>query len=199
MEGCEGVGKSTQIALLKEMFAGNGDVLFLREPGGTAISERIRSVILDIQNKGMSAVCEVLLYSAARAQLVEEVIKPALAEGKTVFCDRFTDSTFAYQGCARGLGAEAVERLNEIACAGLEPDLTIFFDLDPAAAFLRKGGADGEDRLEQEGMDFHRRVYAGYKLAAERYARRIVCVPAGGDIADVHERVVKALKERGVI
>ena len=138
VEGCEGVGKSTQIALLKEMFAGSGDVLFLREPGGTAISERIRSVILDIQNKGMSAVCEVLLYSAARAQLVEEVIKPALAEGKTVFCDRFTDSTFAYQGCARGLGAEAVERLNEIACAGLEPDLTIFFDLDPAAAFLRR-------------------------------------------------------------
>ena len=106
------MGKTTQVELLKKRFAGRGDVLFLREPGGTPISERIRGVILDVNNGEMCGTCEVLLYSAARAQLVEQVIKPALDRGVTVICDRFTDSTLAYQGYARGLGADTVETLS---------------------------------------------------------------------------------------
>ena len=145
------MGKTTQVQLLKEKFAGRKDVLFLREPGGTAISESIRKIILDVNNKEMCGLCEVLLYSASRAQLVEQVIKPALDSGVTVICDRFTDSTLAYQGYARGLGEERVETLSCIACAGLTPDVTIFLDLNPAAAFSRKGGADKTDRLEQAG------------------------------------------------
>ena len=119
--------------------------------------------------------------------------------GVTVICDRFTDSTLAYQGYARGLGAETVEELGRIACGGLSPDLTIFLDLDPEAAFSRKGGADKGDRLEMEGLAFHRRVYEGYKRIAEKYPERVVCVPAGEDALSVHAKVMRALEERGVI
>lgn len=193
------MGKTTQVDLLKQAFAGREDVLFLREPGGTAISEQIRRIILDVKNEGMSGICEVLLYSASRAQLVEEVIKPALREGKTVICDRFTDSTLAYQGYARGLGADMVETLSDIACGGLEPDLTVFLDLDPVSAFKRKGGADSKDRLEQAGIQFHAKVYEGYKRIAERYPERVACVPAGEGVQRVHELVMQLLKERGAI
>lgn len=193
------MGKTTQVELLKKRFAGRGDVLFLREPGGTPISERIRGVILDVNNGEMCGTCEVLLYSAARAQLVEQVIKPALDRGVTVICDRFTDSTLAYQGYARGLGADTVETLSSIACAGLTPDVTVFLDLDPAAAFSRKGGADKSDRLEQEGMEFHSRVYEGYKLIAQKYPERVVCVPAGGNVEQVHKSVMEVLEERGIL
>lgn len=199
IEGCEGVGKTTQVELLKKALAEKSGAMFLREPGGTLISEKIRSVILDVNNKGMSPVCEVLLYSASRAQLVDEVIKPALERGVTVICDRFTDSTLAYQGYARGLGAETVEELGRIACGGLSPDLTIFLDLDPEAAFSRKGGADKGDRLEMEGLAFHRRVYEGYKRIAEKYPERVVCVPAGENALSVHAKVMRTLEERGVI
>lgn len=192
------MGKTTQVELLKQKFSGRDDVLFLREPGGTAISESIRRIILDVDNKEMCGTCEVLLYSAARAQLVEQVIKPALKNGMIVICDRFTDSTLAYQGYARGLGADMVETLSSIACSSLVPDVTIFLDLDPAAAFSRKGGADKSDRLEQAGEEFHRRVYQGYKLIAQKYSERVVSVPAGGSVEEVHFAVLAALEERGV-
>lgn len=193
------MGKTTQVQLLKEKFAGRKDVLFLREPGGTAISESIRKIILDVNNKEMCGLCEVLLYSASRAQLVEQVIKPALDSGVTVICDRFTDSTLAYQGYARGLGEERVETLSCIACAGLTPDVTIFLDLNPAAAFSRKGGADKADRLEQAGEQFHSRVYEGYKRIAEKYPERVVSVPAGGSVEQVHEQIMRVLRQRGVL
>ena len=123
----------------------------------------------------------------------------ASGAGVTVICDRFTDSTLAYQGYARGLGADTVETLSSIACAGLTPDVTVFLDLDPAAAFSRKGGADKSDRLEQEGMEFHSRVYEGYKLIAQKYPERVVCVPADGNVEQVHKSVMDVLEERGIL
>ncbi|MDE6550831.1 MAG: dTMP kinase [Clostridia bacterium] len=200
IEGCEGVGKSTQTAMLKNYFESiNRDALFLREPGGTDISEKIRSVILDTSNVGMSGICEALLYSAARAQLIEEVIAPALAAGRIIVCDRFTDSTFAYQGCARNLGEDVITRLNDIACCGISPDITIFLDLEPEAAFKRKGGADTGDRLECAGIEFHRRVYEGYLKCAKAYPSRFRRVDASSDAEVIHREIIELLKAAGVV
>ena len=135
-EGGEGVGKTTQLAMIRSYLESKGvDAVFLREPGGNAISEKIRNIILDVDNVGMTGTCEAMLYSAARAQLVEAVIRPALQEGKLVVCDRFIDSTFAYQGVARGLGADKVDILNRLACGDIMPDLTVFRDLPRKLAF----------------------------------------------------------------
>lgn len=199
-EGGEGVGKTTQLAMIKKYLSEEGkDAVFLREPGGNAVSERIRAVILDRQNADMTGMCEALLYSASRAQLVESVIRPALEEGKIVVCDRFTDSTFAYQGVARGLGADKIDMLNSLACGDIVPDLTVFLDLPPQQAFERKGGADKDDRLEQEGMEFHKKVYQGYKLALRKYPDRIVDVDCRKDADSVHRQIVRIFKERGIV
>lgn len=199
-EGCEGVGKSTQVALLKNYLEEtNQDCLFLREPGGNEISEKIRNIILDTKNEGMVPRCEVLLYCAARAQLVNEVIKPALDSGKLVICDRFIDSTFAYQGVAGKLGAELVENLNNCACGDVVPNLTIFLDLSPKEAFARKGGADLNDRMEMKGMEFHNDVYKGYKLAQERHPERIVSFNVLGTKYETQEKIREYLKTNGYI
>lgn len=199
-EGCEGVGKTTQVRMLKEYLEQtNQESLFLREPGGTSISEKIREIILDKNNDKMSNECETFLYCSARSQLVAEVIKPALEEGKLVICDRFIDSTFAYQGVARGLGAEYVDTLNKLACNGVMPDLTIFLNLHPTEAFLRKGGADAEDRLEMAGMAFHEKVYEGYKLAEKMYKDRFVSIDVSGTKQQTQEKIRNCLKERGII
>lgn len=198
LEGCEGVGKSTQVDLLKKAFAGREDVIFLREPGGTAVSESIRRVILDVDNYEMVPRCEAMLYSASRAQLVEQVIKPALEEGKIVFCDRFTDSTLAYQGYARGLDKDFIRALGDMACNGLKPDVTIFLDLSPAKSFARKGGADKDDRLEQAGMAFHEKVYEGYCEIARTDPLRVVRIDAGESIQDIHSAIMRVLADRGV-
>lgn len=199
-EGGEGVGKTTQLKMLGEYLEGRGiEAVFLREPGGNAISEKIRAVILDRANSAMSGMCEAMLYSAARAQLCEEVIRPALQAGKLVICDRFIDSTFAYQGVARGLGGEKIDTLNNLACGEILPDLTIFLDLPPKTAFDRKGGADADDRLEQEGIDFHLKVYEGYKLALKRSGGRIVNIDCSSDARATHEKIVATLVLRGVL
>lgn len=199
-EGGEGVGKTTQLRMIKDYLTQRGvDAVFLREPGGNAISEKIREIILDRANSAMTGTCEAMLYSAARAQLCEEVIRPALEEGKLVVCDRFIDSTFAYQGVARGLGVDKIDTLNKLACGEIMPDLTIFLDLEPTLAFQRKGGADVDDRLEQEGMDFHVKVYEGYKLACEKNSDRIVDIDCSSSAQVTHERIVKALVERGIL
>ncbi|MDE5616456.1 MAG: dTMP kinase [Clostridia bacterium] len=199
-EGGEGVGKTTQLRMIKEYLERKGvDAVFLREPGGNEISEKIRAIILDRDNADMTGMCEAMLYSAARAQLCEKVIRPALEQGKLVVCDRFTDSTFAYQGIARGLGGEKIEALNDLACADIVPDLTVFLDLRPDLAFKRKGGADENDRLEQEGMDFHIKVYEGYKLACERYGERIVAIDCSSEAEVTHAKIVNALIEKGIL
>ena len=198
-EGGEGAGKTTQTELLKEYFALRGvDALFTREPGGTAAAERIRDVIKDIA-LGMDPMTELLLYCAARADHVRRVIKPALESGRLVVCDRFSDSTFAYQVYGRGLAAEDVRRLNEIAAGGLVPDLTFFLDCPPKAGFSRKGGADKTDRMENAGGDFHERVYRGFCELAAVEPQRIIRVDAGKKPDEVHGEIVGFLRERKII
>jgi dTMP kinase len=172
-EGGEGVGKSTQILLLALRLEAAGiEVLRLREPGGTHIGEAIRSILLDPANSELDNTSELLLYEATRAQLVSEVIEPALARGATVLCDRFTDSTLAYQGAARGLGFELVERANRLGSKGLVPHRTIVLVRDLEEA-LRHATEEGADRLEAEGLAFHRRVGQCFLSLAERDPQRI--------------------------
>ncbi|MEG1535565.1 MAG: dTMP kinase [Clostridia bacterium] len=200
LEGCEGVGKSTQIEMLKQYLENSKcDALFLREPGGTEISEKIRDIILSIDSKNMNSRCEALLYSASRAQLIGQVIRPALEEGKLVVCDRFIDSTFAYQGIARGLGADYITTLNEAACDGILPELTIFLDLDPSTAFARKGGADKNDRMEMENMDFHKRVYDGYQQAIASSNGRIISVESKDSAYQIHKNIIEILRQHNII
>ena len=168
-EGCEGVGKSRQIKLLEEYLMSHGVKYFLtREPGGNNVSEQIRNVILDEKNTEMTDECEALLYAASRVQLLKQVIKPKLDAGELVICDRYVDSSLAYQGYARGLGTKFIEEINGYAIENFTPDYTIFLDLDPERAFRRKGGADGKDRLELSGLSFHKKVYEGYKELAKK-------------------------------
>lgn len=196
-EGCEGVGKTTQVERLRRYLEESGQkALFLREPGGTVISEKIRAMLLSKENDKMNGKCEALLYSAARAQLLGEVVAPALAEGMTVVCDRFTDSTFAYQGAARGLGTDFIDALNRLTCGDIVPDLTVFLDMPPRKAFERKGGADKNDRLESQSIEFHEKVYAGYKEVAKRYPERFVCVDASKDADGVWADVIAVIRAK---
>ncbi|MDH4139818.1 MAG: dTMP kinase, partial [Coriobacteriia bacterium] len=168
LEGGEGTGKSTQLRMLAEELDSAGfSVLVLREPGGTEVGEVVRKVLLDPVNDGLDARSELLLYEASRAQLVAKVIGPALASGRVVLCDRFYDSTTAYQGYGRELGLDDVRQLNEFATGVLTPDLTIVLDLDPAEGLTRATYA-GTDRLEAEEAEFHVRVRKGFlAIAAE--------------------------------
>ncbi len=192
-EGPDGSGKSTQIRRLGDRLRERGeDPLLTREPGGTDISEKIRTLILDPANTAMDPRTEALLYAASRAQLVHQVIEPALREGRTVLCDRFMDSSIAYQGYARGLGT-GVRDINEFAVGGLAPDITFFLDLDPEKGLLRAGKAKGKpDRMEREALSFHRAVYEGYLALSRIYADRFVII----DASRTEEEVFAAIWER---
>lgn len=199
IEGCEGVGKSTLLRGLEEYLEIAGrDAVFTREPGGTEVAERIRAVILDPENAAMTPTAELLLYAAARAQHTEEKIIPAVRDGKLVICDRYSDSTLAYQSYARGLDRGECLAADEIARRGIKPDLTVFLDLSPERGFARKGGADKGDRLEREKIDFHERVYAGFRAIAESDPDRVVAVDASKSREEVLAAVVNLLKERGM-
>lgn len=194
LEGCEGSGKSTQTELIKKYLCEIGiDAEFTREPGGTPISEKIREVILDGANVSMTDETEALLYAAARIQHVKEKILPLKNSGKVVVCDRYIDSSFAYQAYARGLGYDYVEKINEEAIKLCTPDLTIFFDISPDDAFIRKGGADKDDRLEQSGIDFHRKVYKGYKALSEKFPERIKLIDATGAKEEIFNAVKRTI------
>lgn len=185
-EGPDGSGKSTQINLLKKHLESRGyDVLFTREPGGTPISEKIRKIILDPENKGMNSVCEALLYAASRAQLVHEVIKPALEGGKIVIADRFVDSSIVYQGYARGLGEDMIESINRYAVLGEEPDVTFLITLPPEEGIKRKNRGGKLDRLEQENILFHKKVLEGYNNIKGKYSR-IVSIDGTLGIDEIH-------------
>ncbi len=199
-EGCEGVGKSRQIKMLEEYLQREKIEYYLtREPGGTAVSEQIRSIILDGKNAAMTDECEALLYAAARVQLLNEVIKQKLEAGVLVICDRYVDSSIAYQGYARGLGVEFVSKINSYAIENFTPDYTLFLDLTPEKAFERKGGVDKNDRVELSGMEFHNKVYAGYKEIAKNNKNRVIEIDAGGEREETHKKIIGALKEKGVI
>jgi len=194
IEGSDGSGKSTQIELLKE-YLGSRDIqaTFLREPGGTAISEKIRDVILDIENSKMCDMTEMLLYAAARAQLVYEVIIPQVEAGRIVICDRFVDSSYAYQSFARGLRLEDVRSVNYMAIKGFMPDLTLFFDISPQDALDRRLKATAADRLEKEPQRFHQDVYEGYQFLAAQAPGRIKVIDATKGIDQVADEVRKLI------
>ena len=193
-EGGDGSGKSTQISILKESLIRKGyDVILTREPGGTDISEKIRELILDPENGEMEDITEAYLYAAARAQLVRQLIKPALEEGKVVICDRFVDSSIAYQGFGRGLG-DAVGVINTYAVDDCMPDLTILLKLDPERGSSRIAGRE-HDRIEQASDEFHRKVYEGYLKLEEMYPERILGVDASGTIQEIAEEISHRLDE----
>ncbi len=199
-EGCEGAGKTTKLKMLKGYLEEKGiPYLYTREPGGNPVSENIRAVILNPENAAMTAECEALLYAAARAQLLHDVIEPALAAGKLVVCDRYVDSSLAYQGEARGLGQDFVRKINSYAFEKYLPDCTVFLDIPPERAFERKHGADENDRMEREGLAFHQKVYAGYRKIAEREPERFVCVDASGTKQETFDKVLELLRSRGIL
>ncbi len=199
-EGCEGCGKSTQVRLFNEYLTKEGiPHIFTREPGGEKISEEIRRILLGANNAEMTDECEALLYAASRVQHLNDRVEPALAAGKLVVCDRYVDSSLAYQGYGRGLGVDFVSGVNAYALKNYLPDVTIFIDLTPEAAFKRKHGADENDRLEQAGMAFHKRVYDGFKQVAAAYPQRFVCVDGNQTPEEIFAEVLAVLKERNCL
>ncbi|MCW2276999.1 dTMP kinase [Heliophilum fasciatum] len=191
-EGVDGAGKTTQAALVAEAFRRSGrKVLQTREPGGTPVSEAVRRLLLDPQYQ-VDPLAEVLLYEAARAQLVAEVIRPALEAGEVVICDRFIDSTLAYQGYGRGMDCAMLELLNDRATAGLRPQVTLVLDVNPREGQARTGQRPA-DRMELAGYDFQVRVQQGFRELAAK-DRRLQLIEAGGAIAQVHRRVIEALR-----
>lgn len=199
LEGIDGSGKSTQIDKLIEVLTSEGySVVKLREPGGAKISEGIRELLLDPAFKGiMGDKTELLLYNAARAQVIHEVIQPALDAGKIVIADRFAWSTFAYQGYARGLGTELVQRLTEITCGGCFPELTVVLDLTVEASRARTAKrGEAPDRLESEKADFFERVRQGYLAAARDYSDCVAVVNSGREPDKVFADLYKLIKSR---
>ena len=199
-EGCDGCGKSTQLKMLSEYLTENSVAhVFTREPGGGKISEAIREILLNGKNTEMTDECEALLYAAARMQHLADRVEPALAKGKLVVCDRYVDSSLAYQAYARGLGVDFIGRINAKALEKYPPDVTVFIDLTPEDAFKRKHGADENDRLEQAGMAFHKRVYDGYKTLEKAYPERIVAVDGKQTPQEIFAQVLRILKERNCL
>jgi dTMP kinase len=196
LEGIDRSGKTTQAAMLAEALG--PETVLLREPGGTEAGERIRELLKDPALE-LDARAELLLFCAARAELCSTVVAPAMAEGRDLVCDRFIDSTAAYQGRARGLGLEMVEGLNAVAIGDCIPDVTVLLRVDPDEALARgqqrlaANEEDGADRFESEGPEFQRAVAAAYDELADRHRDRISIVEADGDVADVHARVLEAV------
>lgn len=187
-EGPDGSGKTTQIERLKTFIQSKGyDAILTREPGGTAIGEKLREIVLDKHNMEMDYMTEALIYAAARAQHVAQVIKPALEEGRTVICDRFMDSSIVYQGYGRKLG-DCVRIINEFAVRGCFPDITFLLKVDPEIGKLRIK-ADDQDRLELEKLDYHRAVFQAYEELERKYPERIIGIDAGRSIDEISREI----------
>lgn len=196
-EGIDGCGKSTQINMLKEYLGKKSrEVLLVREPGGTVIGEKIREILLSKKNDNMAPLTELLLFEAARAQITSEVIIPSIEKGITVLCDRFYDSTYAYQGYARAMGRERVELLNDIATGSFAPDLTFILDITVDEALARrKGRGEAEDRMEAMGIEFQRKVREGYlELAAKE--DRVRLIDAARPAEEIHKDIIEIIKEK---
>ena len=187
-EGAEGSGKSTQAALLVEYLRSKKlPIMLLREPGGVKISENIRQLLLDVKNTGMGDECETLLYMAARAQMVKEVLEPQLRASRIVLCDRFLDSTIAYQGYGNGIDTKTIELLGHFATRGIVPDLTILFDIAPEKGLSRAG--KDKDRIESRSLEYHKRVRHGYLELSKKYPSRIKVIKVDADVEEIFKRV----------
>lgn len=196
LEGPDGSGKSTISRLIGDYFNEKGiDHIVTREPGGTLIGENIRRLILDTENIEMCPETEALLYAASRGQHVHEVIHPALKKGKLVLCDRFVLSSLAYQGVGRELGIKEVKAINDFAIKDVYPDLILFFHIDPEVTLSRKTQKLGGDRLEQEGNDFHNRVYNGYMELLKMYPKNIRIVDASKPIPEVLAQSIEEIEK----
>jgi dTMP kinase len=201
LEGIEGSGKTTQIQHMVDFFNQKGhECVVTREPGGTMMGKKIRSILLDPHNNTLDSLTELLLYMADRAQHIEEVIRPALTLGKTVICDRYFDATVAYQGYARGLNVEFIQKLHRIVLDDVKPDLTLLLDLSPEKGLKRAWKAihsgdrtKGETRFEEEAVSFHQRVREGYLTLALAEPQRIKIVDASRDEEAVRKDIMKAL------
>lgn len=201
MEGTDGAGKSTQTTLLSEYLTDKGfNVLCTREPGGNKISEKIREIIIDNDNKEINDMTEALLYAAARCQLTQEVIIPTLKNGDVVICDRYIDSSIVYQGLARGIGEKVIYNINKYATKGLVPDITFFLKLNPLESLNRKEKVENLDRIESENFYFHKKVFNGYIELARKNSERIKIIDALKDVSTIHNDIVfcidKLLNER---
>ena len=201
-EGADGCGKSTQVRFLTKYLKELGvDVLSTREPGGCPVSERIRDIVLDRDVENMSAQTEALLYAAARAQHVYEVIRPAVEAGRVVLCDRFIFSSLAYQGYGRQLGVDEVRAINDFAIMGCMPDITVFINIPPERAFERMNELKVHDRIEKEDMSFHERVFRGFIELSK--SEEIMLIDASGTKFETHELIKEKLmpifKKAGVL
>ncbi|HWG66053.1 MAG TPA: dTMP kinase [Rhodanobacteraceae bacterium] len=195
LEGGEGAGKSTLLAGLQEHFARSGlDVVYTREPGGTPVGEAVRALVLDPAHRGLAAETELLLMFAARAQLVRNVLQPALAAGRWVLCDRFTDASYAYQGGGRGVDTARIAELERIATEGLKPDLTLLLDLPVADGRARASQRGGADRIEAERDDFFERVRTTYRARAQAEPARFRVIDASLPADDVLAASVAAIE-----
>ncbi|REB11456.1 dTMP kinase [Sporosarcina sp. BI001-red] len=195
-EGPEGAGKTTVIKEIHNRLQQQGKYSVLtREPGGIRIAEKIRTIILDNDHEEMDGRTEALLYAAARRQHLTEKVVPALEEGAIVLCDRFVDSSLAYQGYARGLGIDEVLAINEFAINGLMPDHTIYFDVSPESGLARiaASGEREQNRLDNETLQFHKDVAEGYRLVLKRFSKRIQPIDASGSVDEVTEIVWKTI------
>lgn len=194
-EGPDGCGKSTIIKKIYDAFQQSHDIVVTREPGGTEISEKIRSLLLDPKHRGMDRKTEAFLYAASRAQHVEELIRPQLRAGKIVLCDRFVLSSLAYQGYARELGVDVIAALNTFATSDLKPDAIFYFDLDVETSLERKKKQKILDRMEKEALEFHKKVFYGYKtIIAEMDT--IIKIDATQSIDTVYRQCVEMMKDR---
>ena len=201
IEGCDGVGKTYQTRMLREYCQERGidNIVFTREPGGSDIAEQIRKIILDANNSQMDDLCEAFLYASSRIQHLHDIVKPALEQGKVVFCDRFVHSSYVYQGLGRGLGLDRIVKLNELAVGEYMPEFTIFLDLSPQAAFSRKGGADQTDRMEAVDFAFHTKVYEGYKKLIAECPEKFEVIDASGTKEQTQAKLREILTRRGIL
>lgn len=196
LEGAEGVGKSTNIEFITQYLEQRGiDYVLTREPGGTQLGEKIRELLLAVHEESMSELTELLLVFAARAQHLDKIIEPALAAGKWVVCDRFTDATFAYQGAGRGLSMETIGELESMVQGELRPDLTLILDLDPEIGMQRASNRGELDRFEREQMSFFRHVRQGYLDIAQAEPERCTVIDAAKSLEDVKLDLLAALEQ----
>ncbi len=202
-EGIEGCGKTSQIKLLAERLESDGHhVVLTREPGGCPIADKIRSILLDAENSSICPMTELLLYAAARAQHINEVISPSLESGCVVLCDRFADATAAYQCFGRGIDRNTIDALKSMACRSVWPDLTVLIDCDPETGLSRarqrieSSNGPREERFELESLEFHRRVRNGYLALAQQEPERFITVDGNGSVSEISDLILQQVQKR---